>query len=1659
MLQAQEAQARLQLYRSQDHQEQWLTAVAVLPPHLRPPAWQLLGYDENGNLIDYSQRRERTLTGPTPAQQLEALSAGDRTRLFSAFWPQMAVYVEAGWQLQKGFPYQLHGARRTFRAPGRPDLSLPRRETWLRSLLALSRNYYDQDVVWWAQWAPYLGASYLLNHLGVLLAAAVDSDTAAGDEVFEILLATARGEHEIGAMGRHVVQGLLSASRPQGWTAMEQLLLAAQGQEGLRQVILESIDEAHPIAFGRMVRLIREQRLFRFSSAVRALDVWFGLSWEAAAEQAVARVAEQLDGFLFDEAACAAIFDQVDADAEAVYLALCVTGLADVLTAVRRAQPFLSSARREHRFVAAYFLGQTALPEAQQALWPLLLDDDLRVAAVALKAIILPPNLWTQSHSSLFERLEEALPRFPEKPQALEPLVWPWLALTAHRQVLADALVHARGDRSIVRLLPYVKLMGAAARSRIADGLRAEQLQLNTAKRELLFQLIGDTSQAVRHPALLAAGNLTLTEHEAIRLEGDLRRKVSDLRRGVLSLLLGQRDTAALASASRLLQAPATLQRQAGLELLCQLQDENRSQRECLARAQTYAAGQERLAREEQLLLERIIGRAEAAPTLAHGLGLFDPAHRTRPTPPQPKKRWFRRLTLVTPAAVACLNSLDDLIQQHSQTPVTLTRGITQETSEELLGNVKWGFPLPDVKLPAEEDLARLPLAAIWREWYEGRPAPLRDVDDLELLRALLLTTALTMTGYYTGFNRAAESVCLKIHRDLFGETDAGRWPYLRVMKAVLLWLMRLYPANGAVAFLLQAMETSLAQLPFQESEYDSRRSSLMAPLELARRHRELQPGAWQRADQQRFWGLLRWLDEPGKAVPRLRPPLDDVVQAYHAGAAAEADILDQLIGPRSLHYQQWGGLWYEGRFDDLIAVSGRKPDPRLGPFTRDPLLLALVERVRRRIVEVELGRGDLPTAATSPALHLRYSGGLETLLPLLSTFGTEPFGRGWQFDNQSKQRTFSHLIRVTYPAEDETPQRFVEQLASYKISQRRLVETALYAPQWAGHIEAALAWSQFAEAVWWFHAHTKDNLWQVDQAIREAWHAEINERTPLTGQELLDGAVDVAWFWRVYNALGPEKWGELDAAAKYASGGRGHKRAQLFAAAMLGQVEQADLVRRIQDKRNQDAVRALGLLPLPTDDGREAEILARYLLTQEFVRGSRKFGSQRQVSEKLSAKIGLENLARTAGYANPLRLEWAMEYQAVADLAAGPVTAAAEGVTVTLAIDDLGEPQIRVEKNGRLLKAAPAKARKDAAVAGLLARKQEIRRQASRTRQSLEQAMCRGDHFTGSELQQLLCHPVLKPMLAQLLFIGDGMAGYPVAAGLRLEGLDGNSMPVAPQSQLRLAHPYDLWQRGDWHLWQRECFRRERIQPFKQLFRELYLLTLVEKESGKVSLRYAGHQVSPRHALALLGQRGWVTHPEEGTRRTFHDENITVWLEVDGGYFSPAEVEGLTLAGVSFTRRGEWQTLPLEAVPPCLFSEAMRDVDLVVSVAHRGGVDPEASASTVEMRTTVVLETARLLKLNNVRIDGHHVLIAGQLNNYSVHLGSGVVHQQPGGYICLVPVHSQHRGRLFLPFVDDDPKTAEITAKVVLLARDKTIRDPAILEQILPVARRWLLT
>ena len=113
------------------------------------------------------------------------------------------------------------------------------------------------------------------------------------------------------------------------------------------------------------------------------------------------------------------------------------------------------------------------------------------------------------------------------------------------------------------------------------------------------------------------------------------------------------------------------------------------------------------------------------------------------------------------------------------------------------------------------------------------------------------------------------------------------------------------------------------------------------------------------------------------------------------------------------------------------------------------------------------------------------------------------------------------------------------------------------------------------------------------------------------------------------------------------------------------------------------------------------------------------------------------------------------------------------------------------------------------------------------------------------------------------------------------------------------------------------------------------------------------------------------------------------------------------------------------------------------------GGVDPETGNSTKELRAAIVKCTADLMKFKNVTVSDNFIHVKGALADYTIHLGSGNVRQVGGVEIPIIPVHSQHRGKLYLPFMDEDPKTVEIVSKMVLLAEDNKLKDPTILKWI----------
>lgn len=1634
MLTAEEGRARLEAIADKDWRDKAGARVRKIPRKLRPLAEAVLAPEPRyTNQEAYNQHRARM---DAIAAEIDGLSAADRLAVMTALHPPTGAALARWWVDAVDQPYTEGWGRRAFRAPRNPEATRQVRMGNLRQAV-VALGPYGGDAAWVAAWAPHVVGPGARWDAGQLLAAAIDNGGPGGQAVFDTLVAIGRGDHPIGMMGRHVIVGLLRASRTDGWEFVERLLLAAQRQEGLRQSILEAVDEGHPDAFDRMLALVVEHDLLRFAAAVRAAGVWVGLVVDVERVKEVTRHIDRLRRYRADDAARRLALE--GGDAWETYLALCATAMGDAVAATDVAGGIVAQRPPDARAAALRFASATQLTSSEELGWATLDDDDLRVAWLAFGLV-----RWARhAPPDAFERLERLARRLPEKDRALDPLGIEEGPVGVSRGPVVYGLYQHRGRRPLTDLLPWVPAMDPSTRRCLAHAIGEAGPRLTPDLRETVVAMVGDRSADVRGAAVKAMGNLRVQPDDAPSLEALLTRKAGDLRRGVIGLLGTMPEQEVVRSAERLWEGD-TAQRDAACELLREIKDRPAAM---AAATRFVAAAAASLSSRQAELLADVTGARSAAATYSHdpGLGLYQPAARAPvPAPRSPG----RARPFGSDTALRIVDALDDVAEAYRDTQLTVATW--QGTQEVLLADVRW-LPSPfthAVRPDNGEAGAGMVLADVFRPWWETRPAGLRSgADDLDALRAL---TALWVTAAQRNVAAYGGHQPFEWWWQLTGQVSGRRVGEVRhsnVIGNVLSWVLAAEATTAVVEECLDAVAATAAAIPA---------SAVRAlPLQADRNRawgnefRHLVTGLpWLTVltglyrmrpelfgvDHVRRWYLLaRWLDEPKPGVDRHLVDPGLAMHAFEVGVATEHDILDHFLQPHSR----------------LLGAMTRHR--RAEVANRHPGVAALADRLRERVLDIELSRGELATPASPVAFRLGSTAGVPVVTRLLAGLGRAALVRGYLgWTNEGRDAVYSHLLRVSHPAPGETGATLRAAASGAGVGDQRLLDLAMFAPQWAARVEEALAWPGLAEGVWWFHAHTKDEQWRVAEELRETWAALSAERTPLTAEDLVAGAVDVAWYQRSRAALGDARWRKLHATAKLASGGNGHRRAQLFAEAMAGDVGDAVLVERIRSKRHQDSVRALGLVPLPGDGAdRDAVMLRRYAVLREFDRGSSKFGSQRQASERTAVRIGVENLARTAGIADPQRFVWAMEAAEAGALADGPITVADDdGVTVTLSVDAEGVPEVAAQRNGRALKAVPPKSKKAPAVAELLARKTALTRQASRVRASLEAAMVSQDRFTVEDLRALDRHPVVAPMLGLVVFVDED--GRIVRRAGEGRFADANGALTTPRGILRLAHATDLWASGEWTAWQEQLFVDEQRQPFKQVFRELYTLTAAERAAGPGSHRYEGHQVQPRQAMALLGRRGWLVDREGGeVARVFHAQGLAARLTFLNGAFTPADVELPTIKAVYFTKRGEWLAENIDTVPPIVFSETMRDLDLIVSVAHAGGVDPEASHSTVEMRAALVRETTRVLKLDNVRPVNAHVVIEGTLGEYSVHLGSGVVHRRPGGAVCIIPVDSQRRGRLFLPFADDDPKTAEVVAKVLLLAQDREIKDPTILSQL----------
>lgn len=311
-------------------------------------------------------------------------------------------------------------------------------------------------------------------------------------------------------------------------------------------------------------------------------------------------------------------------------------------------------------------------------------------------------------------------------------------------------------------------------------------------------------------------------------------------------------------------------------------------------------------------------------------------------------------------------------------------------------------------------------------------------------------------------------------------------------------------------------------------------------------------------------------------------------------------------------------------------------------------------------------------------------------------------------------------------------------------------------------------------------------------------------------------------------------------------------------------------------------------------------------------------------------------------------------------------------------------------------------------------------------------------------------------------------------------QDVSGQPVKTTSKTMVRLWHPID-WDLDEVMLWRARMAELEIIQPTKQAYREVYLLTDAERNTNVYSNRMAAHMLKQHQMATLMAARGWryqlMGAFDDGLDDQWaHKSFVTSDMSAEYLLHTNWDEENWNDAGIylyvgtdqlRFVRNGI--PVELDTVPPRLLSETMREADLFVGVASVGndpawadqGPTPESRNywqsysfgqldGFAETRKQVLEAVLPRLKIRDVaHIDGKFLIVEGKLNTYKIHLGSSNILMSPGDrYLCIVPGGISKGEQVALPF-EGDNRLSVILSKALMLADDDKISAPDITGQL----------
>ncbi len=400
------------------------------------------------------------------------------------------------------------------------------------------------------------------------------------------------------------------------------------------------------------------------------------------------------------------------------------------------------------------------------------------------------------------------------------------------------------------------------------------------------------------------------------------------------------------------------------------------------------------------------------------------------------------------------------------------------------------------------------------------------------------------------------------------------------------------------------------------------------------------------------------------------------------------------------------------------------------------------------------------------------------------------------------------------------------------------------------------------------------------------------------------------------------------------------------------------------------------------------------------------------------------------------------------------------------------GKVMVDVFSGTRRMAGIPKAVRESAEHEEIRRARAELARSYRYFRTRFEAAMVEGVRYTGHDFAILLANPVVRSLISRLVLLID----LEPCLWTPTDPFADDSAPdkFRNAAAVSIAHPLELAQLNAISGWQQRVIEARIAQPFKQVFREVYERGVEESKSHGVgnslldpslsSSQFAGHSLIARRAFALLRSRGYS--PGRGVaRREWLAGGMVAHIcwagdGEDAGKLLAMEetAETVTSGPVWFALNGakgftdgRGHAVQLTDVPPIVFSETLRDADLLVSRAAAGGFG-FTSEETLRLRATLVRYVARVLGLTTIYVadDAHYVLVEGTRAMYRVNLGSGsILLEESRRHLDMGAIATESVDSLLVEGMDAG--TARVLAIVATLAQDDKIGDEGFLRQVAP--------